>query len=160
MVRNYWADNDVVPLYIPKVDIRYGEESKSNTMYLASSKDRTNSSVNTVFIALGRSDINKNNKFVKIGGSRSTNTVLYQRSGQIVDADGNTIGIVYVAIPKLGFNNGASSIYELYKNGTEQSAFENNKFTDTMIKQTVEDIDSIVDKYIKTIKDSQFVKDE
>jgi hypothetical protein len=29
-----------------------------------------------------------------------------------------------------------------------------------MIKQTVEDIDSIVDKYIKTIKDSQFVKDE
>lgn len=160
MVRNYWADNDVVPLYIPKVDVRYGEESKSNTMYLASSKDRTNSSVNTVFIALGRSDINKNNKFVKIGGSRSTNTVLYQRSGQIVDADGNTIGIVYVAIPKLGFNNGASSIYELYKNGTEQSAFENNKFTDTMIKQTVEDIDSIVDKYIKTIKDSQFVKDE
>lgn len=160
MVRNYWADNDVVPLYIPKVDVRYGEESKSNTMYLASSKDRTNSSVNTVFIALGRSDINKNNKFLKIGGSRSTNTVLYQRSGQIVDADGNTIGIVYVAIPKLGFNNGASSIYELYKNGTEQSAFENNKFTDTMIKQTVEDIDSIVDKYIKTIKDSQFVKDE
>lgn len=160
MVRNYWADNDVVPLYIPKVDVRYGEESKSNTIYLASSKDRTNSSVNTVFIALGRSDINKNNKFVKIGGSRSTNTVLYQRSGQIVDADGNTIGIVYVAIPKLGFNNGASSIYELYKNGTEQSAFENNKFTDTMIKQTVEDIDSIVDKYIKTIKDSQFVKDE
>lgn len=160
MVRNYWADNDVVPLYIPKVDVRYGEESKSNTMYLASSKDRANSSVNTVFIALGKSDINKNNKFVKIGGSRSTNTVLYQRSGQIVDADGNTIGIVYVAIPKLGFNNGASSIYELYKNGTEQSAFENNKFTDTMIKQTVEDIDSIVDKYIKTIKDSQFVKDE
>lgn len=160
MVRNYWADNDVVPLYIPKVDVRYGEESKSNTIYLASSKDRTNSSVNTVFIALGRSEINKNNKFVKIGGSRSSNTVLYQRSGQIVDADGNTIGIVYVAIPKLGFNNGASSIYELYKNGTEQSAFENNKFTDTMIKQTVEDIDSIVDKYIKTIKDSQFVKDE
>ncbi len=160
MVRNYWNDNDVVPLYIPKVEVRYGEESKSNTVYLASAKDSTNSSINTIFVAVGKSEINKNNKFVKIGGSRSTNSVLYQRSGQIIDIDGKTIGIVYVAIPKLGFNNGASSIYELYKNGTEQSAFENNKFTDTMIKQTVEDIDNIVYKYTKTIKDSQFVRDE
>jgi hypothetical protein len=43
MVRNYWNDNDVVPLYIPKVEVRYGEESKSNTVYLASAKDSTNS---------------------------------------------------------------------------------------------------------------------
>jgi hypothetical protein len=49
--------------------------------YLASAKDSTNSSINTIFVAVGKSEINKNNKFVKIGGSRSTNSVLYQRSG-------------------------------------------------------------------------------
>lgn len=160
MVRNYWIDNDIVPLYIPEVEVRYGEESKSNTVYLANSKDANYNSINTVFVAVGSSEINKNNKFVKIGGSKSTNSVLYQRSGVIVNEDGKTIGIVYVAIPKLGFNNGASSIYELYKNGAEQSAFSSNKFTDNMIKQTVEELDNIVKKYTKTINNSQFIKDE
>lgn len=167
LVRNYWADGDIVPVYTPKVYIKAGEESKSNTAYLSSTTDKMNTNVQTAFVALGQGDISKRPKFVKIIGQNGRGTTLYQRAG-IISAMENqsdkTLGVVYVAIPKLGVGNGSSSIYELYKNGNEQSAFDVNVFTKTMLDQTSEDgLKESVDKYISRINGYElveFVRDE
>lgn len=167
LVRNYWADSDIVPVYTPKVYVKYGEESRSNTAYLSSAVDKTNATVQTAFIATGQGDISKRPKFVKIMGSRGRGTMLFQRAGIISAASetsSKTLGIVYVAIPKLGTGNGASSIYELYKNGNEQSAFDVNVFTEAMQKQTSpEGLQKAVDGYTNKIKGYdivEFVRDE
>lgn len=167
LVRNYWADGDIVPVYTPKVSIRHGEESRSNTAYLSSTVDKTNVTVQTAFIATGQGDISKRHKFVKLMGQGGRGTMLFQRVGTIWGATGvsdKTLGVVYVAIPKLGVGNGSSSIYELYKNGNEQSAFDVNIFTDTMLKQTsMEVLEKSIKNYISKIKGYdiiQFVRDE
>lgn len=163
LVRNYWADNDIVPVYVPKVFENYGGESTSNTIYLSSTKDNTNVTVQTAFVATGSYEISKRSKFVKIMGSRNSSTMLYQRAGIIVDYnnDGKTVGVVYTAIPKLGLNNGASSIYELYKNGNEQSAFDSNKFTSKMIEQSVDELeDNIKSRFIAGNNKLEFVRDQ
>lgn len=167
LVRNYWADSDIVPVYTPKVYIKYGEESRSNTAYLSSTVDPNNTNVHTAFVATGQGDISKHRKFVKVLGTNGRGTMLYQRAGIISavskDKD-STIGVVYVAIPKLGVGNGSSSIYELYKNGSEKSAFNVNIFTDNMVNQTSpEGLNKSVKSYIKKLTGYdlvEFIRDE
>lgn len=163
LARNYWKDNDIVPTYVRAVKTNdEGGSSWSNTMDLASTRDKSHSNVNTVITVRDYYDIAKNNKFIKIVGSRGNNTILYERVGQIVDMEsGKTTELVYVAIPKLGFDSGASSVYELYKEGNEESAFESNQFTETMIKQTTTDLPDIIKKYTERYKNRQleFIKD-
>lgn len=163
LVRNYWKDNDIVPTYVRKVTTRDdGSGSWSNTMDLASAKDKSHSNVNTVITARDYYDVVKNNKFIKIPGTRGNNTILYERIGQIVDMDsGKTKELVYIAVPKLGFDSGANSVYELYKEGNEQSAFESNQFTADMIKQTTTGLSDIIQKYIDRYKNQelQFIQD-
>lgn len=158
LARNYWKDNDIVPIYTRRVNI--GENgSWSNTFDLASASDTTRQNVNTVISVRSAYDVNKNQKFIKIIGGRKVAT-LYQKVGSIIDLDNNgkTVELIYVAVPKLGLDAGSNSIYELYKDGNEQSAFESNKFTDKMIEQTTTGLDDLISNHIKG-KPLQYVKD-
>lgn len=159
LARNYWKDNDIVPVYVRRVTSSEedGGNSWSNTVDLAGAKDKSNAHVSTVITVRDYYDITQEEKFIKIIGSRNNTTMLYQKVGYIVDLEqeNKTVELVYVAVPKLGFDSGANSVYELYKEGNEQSAFESNQFTTAMIEQTTTELPNIIQKYLERYKKRQ-----
>lgn len=162
LVRNYWRDNDIVPVFVRRVRRNDdGGESVSNVINLASATNKSRVNVNTVISIKGDYDLSRNHKFFKIVGS-GNNIDVYQRIGDIVNLDtGKTIERIYTVVPKLGFDAGSNSIYELYKDGNQPSAFDTNNFTDKMLDQ-VNGAYELADKRAKLLngKDSVvFVKD-
>lgn len=162
LVRNYWRDNDIVPVFVRRVRRNDdGGESVSNVINLASATNKSRVNVNTVISIKGDYDLSRNHKFFKIVGL-GNNIDVYQRIGDIVNLDtGKTIERIYTVVPKLGFDAGSNSIYELYKDGNQPSAFDTNNFTDKMLDQ-VNGAYELADKRAKLLngKDSVvFVKD-
>lgn len=163
LVRNYWRDNDIVPVFVRRVRRNDdGGESVSNVINLASATNKSRVNVNTVISIKGDYDLSRNHKFFKIVDS-GNNIDVYQRIGDIVNLDtGKTVERIYTIVPKLGFDAGSNSIYELYKDGNQPSAFDTNNFTDKMLDQ-VNGAYELADKRAKLLngKDSVvFVKDE
>lgn len=163
LVRNYWRDNDIVPVFVRRVrrDDKGGERV-SNVINLASATSKTRVNVNTVISVKGDYDISRNYKFFKIVGT-GNNIDVYQRIGDIVNLDtGKTIERIYAVVPKLGYDAGSNSIYELYKEGDQPSAFDTNNFTDKMLDQ-INNVFNLIDKRVQLLRGKDpivFVKDD
>lgn len=163
LVRNYWRDNDIVPVFVRRVrrDDEGGERI-SNVINLASATSKTRVNVNTVISVKGDYDISRNYKFFKIVGA-GNNIDVYQRIGDIVNLDtGKTIERIYTVVPKLGYDAGSNSIYELYKEGNQPSAFDTNNFTDKMLDQ-INNVFNLIDKRVQLLRGKEpivFVKDD
>lgn len=163
LVRNYWRDNDIVPVFVRRVRRDdEGGERVSNVVNLASATSKTRVNVNTVISVRGDYDISKNYKFFKIVGT-GNNIDVYQRIGDIVNLDtGKTIERIYTVVPKLGYDAGSNSIYELYKEGDQPSAFDTNNFTDKMLDQ-INNVFNLIDKRVQLLRGKDpivFVKDD
>lgn len=163
LVRNYWRDNDIVPVFVRRVRRDdEGGERVSNVINLASATSKTRVNVNTVISVKGDYDISRNYKFFKIVGT-GNNIDVYQRIGDIVNLDtGKTIERIYTVVPKLGYDAGSNSIYELYKEGDQPSAFDANNFTDKMLDQ-INDVFNLIDKRVQLLRGKEpivFVKDD
>ena len=163
MVRNYWSDNDIVPVFVRRVkEDEGGKTHSSNVINITSALSKNRGNVNTVISVTGQYDLSNNRKFFKIMRNNG-DADLYQRVGDIIDVEsGKTIERVYVAIPKLGYDAGSNSIYELYKEGNEQSAFSSNMFTDKMISQTTTELEDNINKRVNILNRKgsyTFVKD-
>lgn len=163
LVRNYWRDNDIVPVFVRRVRRDdEGGERVSNVINLASATSKTRVNVNTVISVKGDYDISRNYKFFKIVGT-GNNIDVYQRIGDIVNLDtGKTIERIYTVVPKLGYDAGSNSIYELYKEGDQPSAFDANNFTDKMLNQ-INDVFNLIDKRVQLLRGKEpivFVKDD
>ena len=163
LVRNYWRDNDIVPVFVRRVRRDdEGGERVSNVVNLASATSKTRVNVNTVISVRGDYDISKNYKFFKIVGT-GNNIDIYQRIGDIVNLDtGKTIERIYTVVPKLGYDAGSNSIYELYKEGDQPSAFDTNNFTDKMLDQ-INNVFNLIDKRVQLLRGKDpivFVKDD
>ena len=164
IVRNYWKDNEIVPTLVRKVKKTEDDFSYStNVKDLASAKDSSHSNVNTIISVIGSYDLSNNHKFFKIVGTNGK-TEVYQRVGDIIDLEsGKTVERIYTVVQKLGYDAGSNSIYELYKDGNEPSAFATNKFTDKMIQQTTIELQDIINKRTEILNRKNavmFVKDE
>lgn len=157
LARNYYNDDSIVKTYVPNVK-DYGDTQRSNTIYLGGAVDRTGIYEQAVFIT--RDVYNSNNKFLKIRNA-SGNTFLYQRLGEVRTIDNDSkFGIVYVAMPKLGYGTGANSIYELYKNGLEPSAIDMNNFSEALANAAKkENAIQKVNDYLKHNSNLTFVED-
>ena len=163
LVRNYWRDNDIVPVFVRRVRRDdEGGERVSNVINLASATSKTRVNVNTVISVKGDHDISRNYKFFKIVGT-DNNIDVYQRIGDIVNLDtGKTIERIYTVVPKLGYDAGSNSIYELYKEGDQPSAFDTNNFTDKMLDQ-INNVFNLIDKRVQLLRGKEpivFVKDD
>lgn len=163
LVRNYWRDNDIVPVFVRRVRRDdEGGERVSNVINLASATSKTRINVNTVISVKGDYDISRNYKFFKIVGT-GNNIDVYQRIGDIVNLDtGKTIERIYTVVPKLGYDAGSNSIYELYKEGDQPSAFDTNNFTDKMLDQ-INNVFNLIDKRVQLLRGKEpivFVKDD
>lgn len=163
LVRNYWRDNDIVPVFVRRVRRDdEGGERVSNVINLASTTNKTRVNVNTVISVKGDYDISRNYKFFKIVGT-GNNIDVYQRIGDIVNLDtGKTIERIYTVVPKLGYDAGSNSIYELYKEGDQPSAFDTNNFTDKMLDQ-INNVFNLIDKRVQLLRGKEpivFVKDD
>ena len=163
LVRNYWRDNDIVPVFVRRVRRDdEGGERVSNVINLASATSKTRVNVNTVISVKGDYDISRNYKFFKIVGT-GNNIDVYQRIGDIVNLDtGKTIERIYTVVPKLGYDAGSNSIYELYKEGNQPSAFDTNNFTDKMLDQ-INNVFNLIDKRVQLLRGKEpivFVKDD
>lgn len=163
LVRNYWRDNDIVPVFVRRVRRDdEGGERVSNVINLASATSKTRVNVNTVISVKGDYDISRNYKFFKIVGT-GNNIDVYQRIGDIVNLDtGKTIERIYTVVPKLGYDAGSNSIYELYKEGDQPSAFDANNFTDKMLDQ-INNVFNLIDKRVQLLRGKDpivFVKDD
>lgn len=163
LVRNYWRDNDIVPVFVRRVRRDdEGGERVSNVINLASATSKTRVNVNTVISVKGDYDISRNYKFFKIVGT-GNNIDVYQRIGDIVNLDtGKTIERIYTVVPKLGYDAGSNSIYELYKEGNQPSAFDTNNFTDKMLDQ-IDNVFNLIDKRVQLLRGKEpivFVKDD
>ena len=163
LVRNYWRDNDIVPVFVRRVRRDdEGGERVSNVINLASATSKTRVNVNTVISVKGDYDISRNYKFFKIVGT-GNNIDVYQRIGDIVNLDtGKTIERIYTVVPKLGYDAGSNSIYELYKEGDQPSAFDTNNFTDKMLDQ-INNVFNLIDKRVQLLRGKEpivFVKDD
>lgn len=163
LVRNYWRDNDIVPVFVRRVRRDdEGGERVSNVINLASATSKTRVNVNTVISVKGDYDISRNYKFFKIVGT-GNNIDVYQRIGDIVNLDtGKTIERIYTVVPKLGYDAGSNSIYELYKEGDQPSAFDTNNFTDKMLDQ-INNVFNLIDKRVQLLRGKDpivFVKDD
>lgn len=163
LVRNYWRDNDIVPVFVRRVRRDdEGGERVSNVINLASATSKTRVNVNTVISVKGDYDISRNYKFFKIVGT-GNNIDVYQRIGDIVNLDtGKTIERIYTVVPKLGYDAGSNSIYELYKEGDQPSAFDTNNFTDKMLDQ-IDNVFNLIDKRVQLLRGKEpivFVKDD
>lgn len=163
LVRNYWRDNDIVPVFVRRVRRDdEGGERVSNVINLASATSKTRVNVNTVISVKGDYDISRNYKFFKIVGT-GNNIDVYQRIGDIVNLDtGKTIERIYTVVPKLGYDAGSNSIYELYKEGDQPSAFDTNNFTDKMLDQ-IDNVFNLIDKRVQLLRGKDpivFVKDD
>lgn len=163
LVRNYWRDNDIVPVFVRRVRRDdEGGERVSNVINLASATSKTRVNVNTVISVKGDYDISRNYKFFKIVGA-GNNIDVYQRIGDIVNLDtGKTIERIYTVVPKLGYDAGSNSIYELYKEGDQPSAFDTNNFTDKMLDQ-IDNVFNLIDKRVQLLRGKEpivFVKDD
>ena len=163
LVRNYWRDNDIVPVFVRRVRRDdEGGERVSNVVNLASATSKTRVNVNTVISVKGDYDISRNYKFFKIVGT-GNNIDVYQRIGDIVNLDtGKTIERIYTVVPKLGYDAGSNSIYELYKEGDQPSAFDTNNFTDKMLDQ-INNVFNLIDKRVQLLRGKEpivFVKDD
>lgn len=163
LVRNYWRDNDIVPVFVRRVRRDdEGGERVSNVVNLASATSKTRVNVNTVISVRGDYDISRNYKFFKIVGT-GNNIDVYQRIGDIVNLDtGKTIERIYTVVPKLGYDAGSNSIYELYKEGDQPSAFDTNNFTDKMLDQ-INNVFNLIDKRVQLLRGKEpivFVKDD
>ncbi len=158
LVRNYYRDNDIVPVVVRKVY----DNGRANVANIASAKDKQYRAVNTVISLVGNYEITQNNKFIKIISPANGNIEIYERVGSIVDVEtGKVRELVYTIVPKLGYDAGSRSVYELYKEGYAQSAFEQNQFTQEMIDQ-VSSVYDLVDAKLQRRKDNDrmFIKDE
>lgn len=163
LVRNYWRDNDIVPVFVRRVRRDdEGGERVSNVINLASATSKARVNVNTVISVKGDYDISRNYKFFKIVGT-GNNIDVYQRIGDIVNLDtGKTIERIYTVVPKLGYDAGSNSIYELYKEGDQPSAFGTNNFTDKMLDQ-INNVFNLIDKRVQLLRGKEpivFVKDD
>ncbi len=163
LVRNYWRDNDIVPVFVRRVRRDdEGGERVSNVINLASATSKTRVNVNTVISVKVDYDISRNYKFFKIVGT-GNNIDVYQRIGDIVNLDtGKTIERIYTVVPKLGYDAGSNSIYELYKEGDQPSAFDTNNFTDKMLDQ-INNVFNLIDKRVQLLRGKDpivFVKDD
>ena len=163
LVRNYWRDNDIVPVFVRRVRRDdEGGERVSNVINLASATSKARVNVNTVISVKGDYDISRNYKFFKIVGT-GNNIDVYQRIGDIVNLDtGKTIERIYTVVPKLGYDAGSNSIYELYKEGDQPSAFDTNNFTDKMLDQ-INNVFNLIDKRVQLLRGKEpivFVKDD
>lgn len=163
LVRNYWRDNDIVPVFVRRVRRDdEGGERVSNVINLASATSKTRVNVNTVISVKGDYDISRNYKFFKIVGT-GNNIDVYQRIGDIVNLDtGKTIERIYTVVPKLGYDAGSNSIYELYKEGDQPSAFDTNNFADKMLDQ-IDNVFNLIDKRVQLLRGKEpivFVKDD
>lgn len=163
LVRNYWRDNDIVPVFVRRVRRDdEGGERVSNVINLASATSKTRVNVNTVISVKGDYDISRNYKFFKIVDT-GNNIDVYQRIGDIVNLDtGKTIERIYTVVPKLGYDAGSNSIYELYKEGDQPSAFDTNNFTDKMLDQ-INNVFNLIDKRVQLLRGKEpivFVKDD
>ena len=157
LVRNYYKDDALVPVVVRKSF----ENGGSNVINIATSTDNKHRAVNTVISVVGNYEISQNNKFIKIISPANNSIELYERVGYISDVEsGKTKEIVYAIVPKLGYDAGSKSVYELYTDGYEQSAFEQNQFTSDMINQ-VNSVYDLVDARLKRRKnnDRVFEKD-
>ena len=158
LVRNYCADDSIVRTYVPNVK-DYGDRQQSNTIYLGGATNVGGIYDQAVFIT--RDKYNYTDKFLKIYNAASKRITLYERLGEIRTVDNDSkFGIVYVAIPKLGYQSGSSSVYELYKSGLEQSAIDSNNFSEAMIEATnKENAIQKVNDYLKHNNNLTFVED-
>lgn len=157
LVRNYYKDDALVPVVVRKSF----ENGGSNVINIATSTDNKHRAVNTVISVVGNYEVSQNNKFIKIISPANKSIELYERVGYISDVEsGKTKEIVYAIVPKLGYDAGSKSVYELYTDGYEQSAFEQNQFTSDMINQ-VNSVYDLVDARLKRRKnnDRVFEKD-
>ena len=102
-------------------------------------------------------------KSVKTIESGNQAGCLYQCVGSVIDHsatnDSNTVGLVYVAVPKLGYSAGSSSVYELYKNGYELSAFGVNDFG-SKATESIRDLDKYMKSYIAHQAHRRKIQDE
>ena len=158
IVRNYWNDDDIVRTFTPLVRMwedEQGQHSTSSQDILAYGNIKNSqgvwSRVPTVFVTRNRYDVIRNSQFVKTIESGNQAGCLYQCVGSVIDHsatnDSNTVGLVYVAVPKLGYSAGSSSVYELYKNGYELSAFSVNDFG-SKATESIRDLDKYMKSYI------------
>lgn len=76
---------------------------------------------------------------------------------------GKVVERIYTLVQKLGYDAGSNSIYELYKEGNEQSAFGANVFTEAVNEQITTKLQDIIDKRLSILKRKgqiTFAKDE
>lgn len=158
LVRNYYKDNDIVPVVVRKVYANGG----SNVVNYSAAPNKQYQQTATVVGLTGNYELSQDYRFFKIISTANGNTEVYQRYGDIVDAEtGKTVERVYTLVPKLGFEAGSRSVYELYKEGNEASAFEQNQFTEKMTQQ-INDVDNAIAGRISRRKkqDLIFVKSD
>lgn len=129
LARNYYRDNNIVPAIIDKSN---DADHYTNIHQLGMAKDKRGKMVRCAFTVSDKPQIQSDYKFCKLVAPDGSMT-LYQRAGYIVDEEGNTKEIVYVLVPKLGFDAGTRSVYELYKEGNQLSAFDINNPTPDML---------------------------
>lgn len=156
LVRNYWNDNDIVRPFNPIITMwedENGQHSSSSADYLAYGNMQTGtykwSRVPVLFVTRNRYDIDRGSEYVKTTEQSNTAGCLYRAIGRIVDHRSAmpTIGLVYAIVPKLGLNAGSSSVFELYKNGDQQSAFSQNNFSKS-VSNALQNIDKYLKQYV------------
>lgn len=158
LVRNYYKDNDIVPI----VTRRQYENGGTNVINYSTARNKKFIQVPTVLGLTGNYDLQRNYKFFKLVDPNNGNMEIYQRVGEIRTIDGqDVVERVYKIVPKLGFDAGSRSVYELYKEGNEQSAFEQNQFTEDMTRQ-VENAESKAEERVHNRGDKkyEFVRDD
>lgn len=170
LVRNYWNDDDIVRTFTPLIRMwedEQGQHSSSSQDVLAygnvKNSKGTWSRVPTVFVTRNNYDIIRNSQFVKTLENGNQAGCLYQCVGSVIDhtapSNSNTVGLVYVAIPKLGYSAGSSSVYELYKNGYELSAFSTNDFG-SKANESIQDLNKYMKSYVAHQAHRRKVRDE
>ena len=158
LVRNYYKDNDIVPI-VTRIQYKNGG---TNVINYSTARNKKFIQVPTVLGLTGNYDLQRNYKFFKLVDPNNGNMEIYQRVGEIRTIDGqDVVERVYKIVPKLGFDAGSRSVYELYKEGNEQSAFDQNQFTEDMTRQ-VENAESKAEERVHNRGDQkyEFVRDD
>lgn len=168
VIRNYWQDSDIVRTLVPR-ETRF-EDSEGT--HIISSMDvlsygsfRKNNGQPgrgpVVFVTRNLYDIIRNDYFVKTNDTEVQAGQLYQCLGRIIDhtSEREDVGLIYVAVPRLGYSAGSSSLYELYKNGDEVSAFSNNEFS-KKTNEIIQNVDRLIKHYVDRYIAMHKLKDE
>lgn len=151
LVRNYSEDNSIVPTFIPQGRIDYSSTTPQTVFNYTPLKYAKNVRYQDTMASIMIRGDRKDN-FIKMYNQTGYN--LYRKVGEIQNTDGKTINTVYVITPKLG----TTDVKELFKEGFEQSAFDNNKLSNDIMKAITTDFGSIRDYALKLSgKDAEFI---